>query len=213
MSKHDFVLALSPLLQQPSDSMAACGQNWVLPAGGLSGDRVQSDELRMTWLKESVTTLYAQLHQPVFRYLLWMRVRPQEAEDILQESFLRLYIHLHDNGQNINLKGWVYRVAHNLACSRARKQKFQLEMSPEHWQETCASTMDSSAGPEEVLLHKEKMVQLHLRVMQLSELQQNCVRLRMEGFRYQEISDILNVSIATVAGSLRHAIGNLARCQ
>jgi RNA polymerase sigma-70 factor, ECF subfamily len=42
-------------------------------------------------------------------------------------------------------------------------------------------------------------------------LQQNCIRLRVEGFRYQEIAKILNVTTSTVAGSLRHAIERLTR--
>jgi RNA polymerase sigma-70 factor (ECF subfamily) len=45
--------------------------------------------------------------------------------------------------------------------------------------------------------------------MRLTQLQRNCIRLRAEGFRYREIAEILNISVSTVAGSLRHAIGKL----
>jgi RNA polymerase sigma-70 factor, ECF subfamily len=209
----DLALALRPMLEQPAESIG--GRDFECPATAerLCANQSVSKDLRMARLRETVTTLYEQLHQPVFRYLLWMRVRPQDAEEILQESFLRLFSHLHADGPNLNMKAWIYRVAHNLACTRARKQKFVLETSPESWQQICLSSVDSSASPEEVLLYKEALEQLHSKVIRLSPLQQNCVRLRLEGLRYQEIAEILNTSQSSVAGSLRHAIGKLCECR
>jgi RNA polymerase sigma-70 factor (ECF subfamily) len=58
-------------------------------------------------------------------------------------------------------------------------------------------------------LQKERLERLHAKVLQLSQLQQSCVRLRLEGLRYHEIAEILNTSVSSVAGSLRYAIGKL----
>lgn len=206
---HDLALKLRSVLEQTADSVGSHDPACAATAAGMCAGRSVPNDQRMERLRETVTALYDQLHQPVFRYLLWMRVRPQEAEEILQESFLRLFSHLHDDGPNINMRAWVYRVAHNLACTQTRRQKFVLETSPEYWHQICSTSADSSAGPEEEFLHKERMERLHSRVMQLSQLQQNCVRLRLEGLRYHEIAEILNASVSSVAGSLRHAIGKL----
>ncbi len=177
----------------------------------LSGDTVRSDNQRTLILEEQIARLFDELRNPMFRYLVCMRVVPEEAEDVIQESFLRLYKHLHAGGGEDNLRGWVYRVAHNLASSRRRERKFLAETSPEHWQEISLSAADPGAGPETLLLRKERMMRLHRDIAGLSELQQNCIRLRVEGFRYREIAKILNITTSTVAGSLRHAIERLTR--
>jgi RNA polymerase sigma-70 factor, ECF subfamily len=178
---------------------------------GLSLDDVRLDNQRTVRLKEQVERLYEELRLPMFRYLLYMRIVPDEAEEVIQESFLRLYKHLHAGGREDNLRGWVYRVAHNLSDSHRKKRKFLADLSPELWQQIILSTSDPNAGPEELLLRKEKMMRLHRDIAELSELQQNCIRLRVEGFRYREIARILNITTSTVAGSLRHAIERLTR--
>ena len=85
------------------------------------------------------------------------------------------------------------------------------DTSPEIWEHISLSATTPEVGPEEVLLRKERMMRLHRDIAGLSELQQNCIRLRVEGFRYREIARILNISASTVAGSLRHAIERLTR--
>lgn len=81
----------------------------------LSGDAARSDDQRTVRLEERVAHLYDELRSPLYRYLLCMRVLPEEAEEVIQESFLRLYKHLHAQGAEDILRGWIFRVAHNVA--------------------------------------------------------------------------------------------------
>jgi len=177
----------------------------------LNIDAARPGDQRTLRLEEQIAHLYDDLRLPLFRYLLCMRVIPEEAEEIIQESFLRLYKHLHAGGREDNLRGWVYRVAHNLSSTRRRERRFLADTSADVWEQINLSASTSEAGPEEVLLRKERMMRLHREIGGLSELQQNCIRLRVEGFRYREIAQVLNVSASTVAGSLRHAIERLTR--
>ncbi len=177
----------------------------------LSAEATRLDDQRTVRLEEQIARLYDELRQPLFRYLLCMRIFPEDAEEIIQESFLRLHKHLHAGGREDNLRGWLYRVAYNLSSSRRKSRKFLADTSAEAWQDMSLLAFDPGAGPEELLLRKEKMMRLHRDIAVLSELQQNCIRLRVEGFRYQEIAKILNVTTSTVAGSLRHAIERLTR--
>jgi RNA polymerase sigma-70 factor, ECF subfamily len=177
----------------------------------LSADAARLGDQRTVQLEEQIARLYDELRHPIFHHLLCMRIAPEEAEEVIQESFLRLYKHLHAGGREDNLRGWLYRVAHNLSSSRRKGRKFLADTSPEVWQEISLSASDPGAGPEELLLRKEKMMRLHRDIAGLSELQQNCIRLRVEGFRYREIAEILDVTTSTVAGSLRHAVERLTR--
>ena len=174
-------------------------------------DAARSDDHGTLRLEEQIAHMYEELRLPLLRYLLSMRVIPEEAEEIIQESFLRLYKHLHAGGREDNLRGWIYRVAHNLSSTRRKERRFLADTSPDLWQQISLSAVTPEVGPEEFLLRKERMLRLHRDIAGLSELQQNCIRLRVEGFRYREIARILNISTATVAGSLRHAIERLTR--
>jgi RNA polymerase sigma-70 factor (ECF subfamily) len=164
-------------------------------------------------LEERIVRLYDELREPLYRYLLCLGLVSEEVEEVIQEAFLRLYKHLHAGGREDNLRSWLYRVAHNLSVNRTKSRQYLADISPERWQELALSTCDPAPGPEEVLLEKERMTRLHSGIAALSELQRNCVYLRVEGFRYREIAAILGVGIPTVSESLRRAIVTLTRGQ
>jgi RNA polymerase sigma-70 factor (ECF subfamily) len=61
------------------------------------------------------------------------------------------------------------------------------------------------------LLQKERILRVHNGLSKLTQLQRDCLFLRVEGFRYREIGEMLNVGTSTVAGSLRNAIVRLVK--
>jgi RNA polymerase sigma-70 factor (ECF subfamily) len=161
-------------------------------------------------IEERITQLYVDLHEPVYRYLLCLSVNPAEADEIVQETFLRLYRHVHGGGREDNLRGWVFRVAHNLSINEFKSRKRFVSSTPEDLAELNA-VADPRRGPEELLLRREKMARVHAGISALSEQQKQCLYLRAEGFRYREIAGILEVTISTVVESLRRAIKKLAK--
>ncbi len=179
----------------------------------LNAGTVGLESQRSLKLEERIVRLYDELREPLYRYLLCLSLVPEEVEEVIQEAFLRLYKHLHAGGREDNLRSWLYRVAHNLSVNRTRSRQYLTDTSPEQWQELTLSRCDPAPGPEELLLEKEKMTRLHNAIGSLSELQRNCVHLRVEGFRYREIAAILGVGIPTVSESLRRAIVTLTRGQ
>ena len=66
-------------------------------------------------LEEEVTELFEQLRDPLFRYLLSFGLNVPDGEEIIQEVFLALFQHLKNGKPRDNLRGWVFRVGHNLA--------------------------------------------------------------------------------------------------
>jgi RNA polymerase sigma-70 factor (ECF subfamily) len=161
-------------------------------------------------IEERITQLYVDLHEPVYRYLLCLSVGPAEADEIVQETFLRLYRHVHGGGREDNLRGWIFRVAHNLSINEFKSRKRFVSSTPEDLAELNA-VADPRRGPEELLLRREKMARVHAGISALSEQQKQCLYLRAEGFRYREIAGILEVTISTVVESLRRAIKKLAK--
>jgi RNA polymerase sigma-70 factor, ECF subfamily len=160
-------------------------------------------------LEEQITRLFDGLRAPVCRYLLCLGVNSADADEIIQETFLRLYRHLHAGGREDNIRGWVFRVAHNISINELRRRKHVVLSEPERWAELSLSNIDPAPGPEELLLRKEKALRVCAAISMLSAQQKQCLYLRAEGFRYREIAEILGVTISTVAESLRRAIKKL----
>jgi RNA polymerase sigma-70 factor, ECF subfamily len=159
-------------------------------------------------LEERITQMFDELRAPIYRYLLCLSTSPLDADEIIQETFLRLYRHLNSGGREDNLRGWVFRVAHNISINELKRRKRLFLVAPE---ELAVSAADPNPGPEELLLRREKMARVHAALYTLSEQQKQCLYLRAEGFRYREIAKILEVTISTVAESLRRAITKLIR--
>jgi RNA polymerase sigma-70 factor (ECF subfamily) len=94
------------------------------PADGQLVDRLQAGDL------ESLGVLYERHKTLVFRTALAVVQDPSVAEDILQESFLRLYRYAHRIDTTLPLEPWLYRMTVNLAYSwetRRRRRQIPLE--------------------------------------------------------------------------------------
>jgi len=154
--------------------------------------------------KRIAALLFERQRLSVCRYLVSLGLRPQVASEIAQESFLRLYRHLRSNGRNENLRGWVFRVAHNLAMNEL-KRSGAADMEPPD------SEADPGGDPEQALLRKERMSRMWAAVRALSRRQQDCLHLRAEGLRYREIAHVLGIGISSVAESVQRALETLAR--
>ena len=154
--------------------------------------------------KEIATVLFEEQRLSVYRYLVSLGLRPQVAGEITQDSFLRLYRHLRSKGSNDNLRGWVFRVAHNLAMNELKRTPITESAPPD-------SEIDPGVDPEEALLRKERVRQLKTAIQMLPRRQQQCLHLRAQGLRYREISQVLGIGISSVAESVQRALTALAR--
>lgn len=166
-----------------------------------------------TRLKIRVVQAFDESKDHLYRYLLCLNLRPEEADDTIQETFLRLHQHLAAGKGESNLRGWLFRVAHNLAMNHHRSESYCLSVNDEDWEKTVQERITLSSNPETHLLDKERAQQLQSALANLSPQQRQCLYLRSEGFRYQEIAKILGISVSSVAEFLRRAIQRLSRGQ
>ena len=162
-------------------------------------------------LRETVENLFEQLHLPIFRYVMCKTRNSWMADDITQESFLRLYRHLSDERPVENPKAWLFAVAHNLAVD-SMKGESQFKALDEG---ACEQMEDSRSraqnDQEKTMLERERQELLRKAVMNLTPLQRECLHLRAEGLRLREIADLLRISISTVADAIRRATAKLSR--
>ncbi|WP_158822486.1 RNA polymerase sigma factor [Granulicella sp. S156] len=161
--------------------------------------------------EQRIVQLYDTLRPSLYRYLINIGISPQDVEEVVQETFLRLYRHMRGGGDEENLRAWIYQVAHNLSSNFHKSRRRLVDSTPELWEQLSQSTVDSAPDPEKQLLHQERLLRVHDGLAKLTQLQRDCLYLRVEGFRYKEIGKMLNVGTSTVSGSLRNAINRLIK--
>src|SRR6202521_3240692 len=102
------------------------------------------------------TNRYREPRKPLLRYLVCLGLTSDEAQDVVQDAFLSLQRHLASDGKQENIRGWLFRVAHNQA--RNRQTSYHRRFS-----EPLDGEMDflaDDATPEQRVLEKEKFRRL-----------------------------------------------------
>jgi RNA polymerase sigma-70 factor (ECF subfamily) len=163
---------------------------------GLNATKEDVDHLKAEGPEQKVVELYDTLRPALYRYLINTGLFPQNAEEIVQETFLRLYLHMRAGGNEENLRGWIYQVAPNLSVNFHKSRRRLIETTPELWEKLSQSSLDRAPGPEEQLLQKERNLRIHVGLSKLTQLQRDCLSLRVEGFRYREIGQIIGRHLA-----------------
>jgi RNA polymerase sigma-70 factor (ECF subfamily) len=152
------------------------------------------------------TTLYRELRKPLLRYLVCLGLSSDEAQDVVQDAFLILHRHLAAGGSQENIRGWLFRVAHNQA--RNRQNRYDRNFSAATDAEIGA--ISHEATPERAVLEKEKFRLLGKAIRLLSASERECLLLRASGLRYREIGEVLGMATSTVNDTVDRAIKKLA---
>lgn len=159
-------------------------------------------------LHDRVSQAFLEWRDDVYHYLLTFGLSTAEAQDAAQEVFLRLYVALRKNEEPIrNQRAWVFRVAHNLGLTLKSKDTAVSPLEPE----IEATIPDRQQGAESGLIEREKLLRMHRAVAALSPQQRQCLHLRAEGLRYQEIADAMGVGVSTVSEFLKRALVRLRK--
>lgn len=147
---------------------------------------------------------------PLRRYVMSLGLPACAAEDVAQDAFLALFQHLRLGRDRSNLRGWLFRVAHNLALRHRRSVHHRLMVSG--LADTVTErAIEPGANPEEALSHRQRWQRWRLVVEAMPERDRRCLALRAEGLRYRDIAGVIGVSLGAVAMSMSRAIARLAR--
>lgn len=148
---------------------------------------------------------FDELREPLRRYLLCAGAGPADADDAVQETFLKLYRHLKKNGDPENLCGWVFQVARNYLRDERKSAQRQRTISLEHTD----AFADPRGSPEHRALGQERARRLSAAIEKLPQQQRECMLLRASGLRYSEIAEILGIQLSSVGAVVNRATARL----
>ncbi len=164
-----------------------------------------------TPFEEQTLALFDELRQPLLRYLLSLRVAPERGEEILQDTFLKLFEHLKAGHSDSNIRGWLFRVAHNFALRDLRERRHEGMGAGSVLDAPLAAPEDPGPNPEQQVILDQRETHLLAALQKLPETEQRCLHLRAEGLRYREIAEVLHIGVTTVADNLRRAIDTIRK--
>jgi RNA polymerase sigma-70 factor (ECF subfamily) len=148
----------------------------------------------------------------IYRLALKMLGIPSDAEDVLQNTFIKAFQHLKDFEGRSSLSTWLYRIASNEALMLLRKQRPEITLSdvaPEDNDDGDyfpAQFIDWRNLPEDEFLSSESQAAMDSAVQHLPENQRIVFILRdIEGLSIQETGEALNLSVAAVKTRLLRA--------
>jgi RNA polymerase sigma-70 factor (ECF subfamily) len=141
--------------------------------------------------EEAFAVLIAQYHQPLYSLIARSLNDPADAADITQEVFIKVFRSIRGFHGDASLRTWLYRIALHEASnqrrwwSRHKKQEITIDSPFDH------------------AVQAEVRERVEAALRQIPETFRTVVILReIEGFAYEEISEILNVNLGTVKSRL-----------
>ncbi len=171
--------------------------------------RFRSDEQLVALFRaghdEAFRAIHDRYHKRLFAYARQMLHRRQDAEDALQDVFVRAYSGLRASDRDLALRAWLFRVAHNRCIDELRRP---APPPPEVLQLVRTSVQDPIAEVDT----RESLRRLIADVRRLPDQQRSALLLReLGGMSYAELATSLGISVGAVKSVLVRARIALAR--
>ena len=138
----------------------------------------------------------------IYRFATALTRHAQDAEDVVQETFLKLLQHLEAGGNTDNLRGWLFTVAAHAARDRQRRRMRWLPWSADH---------DREVGPPVLADEDGRQRALRASIRHLAHRDRLLLALRAQGLSYREIASVAGVKESSVGQFLARAIERWTR--
>jgi len=145
------------------------------------------------------------LLDPLYNFARWLSGDPDEARDLVQETFAKALKGLGTFKEGTNFRAWMFRILRNtFLTSRSGLERRSTEQEDEEGLgETAAATQDT---PEEALVRRADIELVRKAIARLpAEFQEVLLLADIEEMKYQEVADTLDIPIGTVMSRLARA--------
>lgn len=153
--------------------------------------------------EESFEHIFHEYWPAIHRFLSRMVIDPAEAEDLALETFYRLYKHRTDHQDDSNARGWLFKVATNLALQSIRSFKRREHYEINAGKEALIETPNEQ--PARIFAKREEQHLVRMVLGQMNPRQAELLIMRHSGMTYKEIAKALRLSAASIGPLLIRA--------
>ena len=185
-------------------------------------DEMADEELMMLYSQgemRAFEVLMRRHERPLYHFILRSCKRPDVAEELLQEVFMRVIKSAQGYEKKAKFTTWVYTIARNICIDRARKKSRGNEMSLD---QKMGSDEDSSQSFGDMLVDTKANVshmsyerkvfleRLKDALEQLPEDQREVFLLKeVSGLKFREIAELVDAPVPTIKSRMRYALQTL----
>lgn len=164
--------------------------------------------------RQAFRQLFDRYHRRAFAVAMGVVKNPEDAQDVVQEAFVKVHRHLGNFQGNSSFYTWLYRITMNLAIDHTRRRKnaknVDFDDAIKHGEEVedpgNLRPSLTGADPSQGVERKEIAKQIQAALSTLPEYHQQVILLReLEGRSYEEIAKIMKIPKGTVMSRLFHA--------
>ena len=172
-------------------------------------EETQLIDLAVQGDRSAFTALVEMNQERLFASMIQVTGSPDEAEEVVQEAFIRAFLKLDTFQRNSQFFTWLYRIAFNSALTRKRRKRARVSL--DHWRESNGlEVADPADAVDEPMLRQERVNLVRAAIQILSEDHRTILVLReMQERSYEDIAEILEISIVTVRSRLSRARNQL----
>ena len=152
---------------------------------------------------ESFEALAMPMLAPLYNFAHWLTHNREEAEDLVQETYLKALKGFASFERGTNFRAWIYRILRNTFLTSRSGLSMKMTVPLDHEEDAVGRTHDT---PEAVLLARadQQMVQSALERLPV-QFREVIVLCDIEEMSYQEIAEIVGIPIGTVMSRLSRA--------
>jgi RNA polymerase sigma-70 factor (ECF subfamily) len=176
------------------------------PEPGTQAAAIEDQQLiaaLQTGVESAYELLLARFQQPVYNLAVRLVAEPADAGDIVQEVFLKVFRNIHTFRGQSSLRTWIYRIAVNEAHNHRRwifrHKHNEIGLDDTAHSEAPRNLTGADPSPFDSALNGEKHALIEQALARINPCFREAVVLRdIEDLNYDEIAEILNVSLGTV---------------
>ena len=169
------------------------------------GEETQLIDRALQGDRDAFTELVELNQERLFASMLQVTGSAEEAEEVVQEAFIRVFMKLDTFQRNSQFFTWLYRIAFNSALTRRRRKRARVSL--DYCRENNGLEIsDDADAVDEPMLRRERVDMVREAMDSLTDEHQAILVLReMEDHSYEDIAEILEISIGTVRSRLSRA--------
>lgn len=156
---------------------------------------------------EAFGYLFDRYRDALMRLFVQRLNNPEDADDLIQETAVKVWVHIHRYNPDYTFGQWIYTVARNTFIDYVRKRQEELSLD-----ESFAAPVSTAPTPEESVILSQQRRQIDETIARLPGQYRTLVRLRFfDELSYEEIAERLSLPLGTVKTQIHRARERMCR--